>query len=114
VQKITLLPADHPFPPHAERWLAGWLIHRRGFDFGGCPVSYSPKLFQRRMTSLANCGSCLPIRFSPTKRCCHKAGVTAKSVQPDLTWAHIIRGSRRTSGRLTTLSPEASIPMFGI
>jgi hypothetical protein len=49
VQKITLLLADHPFPPHAERWLAGWLIHRRGFDCGGCPVSYSPKLFLRRM-----------------------------------------------------------------
>jgi hypothetical protein len=52
VQKITLLLADHPFPPDAERWLAGWRIHRRGFDFGGCSVSYSPKLFQRRMPSL--------------------------------------------------------------
>jgi hypothetical protein len=47
VQKITLLLADHPFPPHTGRWL----VHRRGFDFGGCPVSYSPNLFQRLMIS---------------------------------------------------------------
>ena len=70
VQKITLLLADHQFPPHAERWLAGWLIHRRGFDFSGCPVSYSPKLFLRRMTSHSR----LPaevIRNRPCTDCDH-------------------------------------------